>query len=214
MNLRKKFLALLAISILGISNEIGAINQPLDEQPMLQNEVPLLSPKQLSKQMQDLRRYLNRVRRCMFTGPCTKEEIVQVQRHIGKVLKGMGIIGAGALLYRGFPRLKAEAEAQARRLRVAAEAEAEQLGKAAAKGAAGEIREAAPVIARSAVEAAAEAASKHELGTKFQFGGPGGVIPIGAETFIRPREEPRGGAEEAGELSKRRGFLGEPLSED
>jgi len=188
--MRKSLLALLAISILGISVNIDAINQASDE--LEQSEVPMLSPKQLSKQMRDFRRYVNRVRRCMFTGPCTKKEMTQVRRHGWYLLKALGVAGAGALLYYYRAPIKGWAETKAQAGEEALKRKAKEMGAAAGAGLAEQVR---------------------GLGVKVQpqYGGPGSMVPVGFTAEVQQRgEQPAAAPAEP----QRRRFPGEPLEYD
>lgn len=109
MKYQKILPALWAVSMLTSLHTVRAINQPVSELSVAPNEVPLLSPKQLSKQMKDFKRYLNRVNRCLFTGPCTREEIAQVRRHAWRLIKSLVIVGGVAALCKyGVPVARAK----------------------------------------------------------------------------------------------------------
>ena len=104
MNFKKILAGVLSVSLLGSSLMVSAIDQPSSVPMVEQGEVPILAPKQqLIKQMNTFRRYLNRVKRCLFTGPCTREEIAQVKRHGWKLIKLMLLLGlVGGLTYRQY----------------------------------------------------------------------------------------------------------------
>lgn len=164
MSVRKNLVALVAVSILGVSNTIQSINPSADEVLVGQSEVPLLSPKQLSKQMNDFRRYLNRVRRCMFTGPCTKEEIAQVRRHALKLLKAMGWAGAAMALYYVSPMLKQKALEGAKATKELAQQAVEETVKKAVQTALAEVKGTVPDAVEAVVQKAVQTALK-EVGT-------------------------------------------------
>ena len=186
MNFKKILAGVLSVSLLGSSVMMSAIAQPANEIAMEESEVPLLAPKQqLIKQYKDFRRYLNRVNRCLFTGPCTKAEIMQVKRHGWKLFKlmvALGLIGGG-LAYR---RYRKPAE----------EVPAGETGFVERK-----IIEAKEMLARQTPEVAKEFfAGEAAFGAYPAEGiGPGGLIPGGVELKVRRKAKevvPEGKKEE------------------
>lgn len=101
----KKILSGTVLSFLiGSSFTAQALDRPAPGLDVEEGEVPILSPKQLSKQMKDFKKYLNKVQRCLFTGPCTKEEKAQVWRHGKRLMKYVALAGGAVLFYhKGVP---------------------------------------------------------------------------------------------------------------
>lgn len=130
MKYQKILLALWAISMLTSLHTVCAINQPARELSVAPNEVPLLSPKQLSKQMKDFKRYLNRVNRCLFTGPCTSEEIAQVRRHAWGLIKSLVIVSGAAVLYKYREPIKEWGQARGKEFKEAVKTTAKETVKA------------------------------------------------------------------------------------
>lgn len=101
MHAKKFLLSVLSISLLihpFVVRAVDPVQPDVQIEALEQGEVPLLSPKQLTKQYKDFLGYLNRVRRCLFTGAgaCTREEMSQVSRHAWNLLKLVGLaVGAG-----------------------------------------------------------------------------------------------------------------------
>lgn len=72
MNHKRNLFALLLL-LLGTESMIWSANS--------NHVVPLFSPKQLKIGMKNFKNYLDKVKRCIATGPCKAEELMQVKKH-------------------------------------------------------------------------------------------------------------------------------------
>ena len=83
----KKHIAVLLLVLFASESTIWSANS--------NNAVPLFSPKQLKIGMDNFKNYLDKVQRCLVTGPCKREELMQIKKHGLFLLK---LLAAGALI--------------------------------------------------------------------------------------------------------------------
>ncbi|TET33484.1 hypothetical protein E3J61_03960, partial [Candidatus Dependentiae bacterium] len=84
----KKYIAVMLLVLLSSESTIWAANSD--------GVTPLFSPKQLNIGMNNFKNYLDKVKRCLATGPCKKEELMQVKRHglfLLKLLAAVALVG-------------------------------------------------------------------------------------------------------------------------
>ena len=84
----KKHIAVMLLVLLSSESTIWAVNS--------NGVVPLFSPKQLKIGMNNFKNYLDKVKRCLATGPCKQEELMQVKRHglfLVKLLAAVALVG-------------------------------------------------------------------------------------------------------------------------
>ncbi len=84
----KKYIAVMLLVLLSSESTIWAVNS--------NGVTPLFSPKQLNIGMNNFKNYLDKVKRCLATGPCKQEELMQVKRHglfLLKLLAAVALVG-------------------------------------------------------------------------------------------------------------------------
>ena len=90
----------IGIFILGLDNPLL---MSTSREEKTQKEVPLFSRKGLAQKMRGLRKNLSTVKRCLFTGPCTSEEMKKVNKQICFLFKSIGVVVGGVAIYKGIP---------------------------------------------------------------------------------------------------------------
>ncbi len=84
----KKYIAVMLLVLLSCESTIWAVNS--------NGVTPLFSPKQLNIGMNNFKNYLDKVKRCLATGPCKQEELMQVKKHglfLLKLLAAVALVG-------------------------------------------------------------------------------------------------------------------------
>ena len=84
----KNCIAVMLLVLLSSESTIWAANS--------NGVTPLFSPKQLKIGMNNFRNYLDKVKRCLATGPCKQEELMQVKKHglfLLKLLAAVVLVG-------------------------------------------------------------------------------------------------------------------------
>ena len=84
----KKYIVVMLLVLLSSESTIWAANS--------NGVTPLFSPKQLKIGMDNFKNYLDKVKRCLATGPCKQEELMQVKRHglfLLKLLAAVALVG-------------------------------------------------------------------------------------------------------------------------
>ncbi len=104
-------LRVLFLCLFSLSNFLGVSGQ----EPS-QVGVPIFSLKNLKSKVSDFRKNLNKIKRCLITGPCTCEEIKQVNAQLVFLTKVIVITFGAVGIWKGVPRLKAKIKKQRKEL--------------------------------------------------------------------------------------------------